>query len=38
MRRCEEYIVDASKPKAWQWFNLPPAYKKIYDFPRTKTG
>lgn len=22
-RRCSRYVVDSSKPKEWQWFDLP---------------
>ncbi|KAJ6633747.1 Phospholipase A2 [Pseudolycoriella hygida] len=37
-RRCIEYKVDDTKDKIWQWFDVPPASSKLYDFPRTTTN
>lgn len=36
--RCEAYVVDATQPKRWQWFDVPPAYKKIFIIPQTMAG
>lgn len=32
--RCESYVVDGNQPKRWQWFDVPPAYKKIFSIPQ----
>jgi len=37
-RRCIEYRVDNTKGKVWQWFDVPSASSKLYDFPRTTTA
>ncbi|KAG4071262.1 hypothetical protein HA402_003966 [Bradysia odoriphaga] len=37
-RRCLEYRVDDTKDKIWQWFDVPPASSKLYEFPQTTTS
>lgn len=32
--RCEQYNVNYTQSKIWQWFDIPLAISKIYKFPR----